>query len=154
MKNCLATSTKISKGNGVTETFRLANKLQLNPVEEKYKLLLDQEEDGQPAWFLTAKSYNFKLLKELWALAKEKGSPEEIKYNLLLARNEYGETALHMAAGGSVAVMEKMCFFKESQLNEDKLNNELLLAKDKYTYTDWKRAPEKSSLEELEILWS
>jgi hypothetical protein len=41
--------------------------------------------------------------------------------------------------------------FKESKLNEDKLNNELLLAKDKYTCTDWNRAAEKSSVEELEI---
>jgi hypothetical protein len=46
VKNCLATSTVISKGNSVTETFRLANELQLNPGEEKYKLFLDQEEDG------------------------------------------------------------------------------------------------------------
>jgi hypothetical protein len=49
VKNCLATGTKISKGNGVTETFRLVKKLQLNLGEVKYKLLLDQEEDAQPA---------------------------------------------------------------------------------------------------------
>jgi hypothetical protein len=28
---------------------------------------------------------NYKLLKELWALAKEKENPEEIKFRLLLA---------------------------------------------------------------------
>ena len=85
MKNCLATGIKISKGNGVTENFTLVKELQLNPGEEKYKLLLDQVEDGQPAWFLAAKSDNLKLLKELWILAKEKGNPEETKSRLLLA---------------------------------------------------------------------
>jgi uncharacterized protein YjfI (DUF2170 family) len=55
----------------------------------------------------------------------------------LLACNEYGETALHVAAEGSVVVLEKLqAFFKESQLNKGELNNEWLLAKDKYTYTD------------------
>jgi len=44
-------------------------------------------------------------------LAKEKGNPEEIKSNLLLAQNDYGETALHVAAEGSVAVLEKLWFF-------------------------------------------
>ena len=85
MKNCLVTGIKISKRYGVTETFRLMKELQLNPGEVKYKLLLDKEKDGQPAWFLEAKSDNLKLLNELWALAKEKGNPEEIKSKLLLA---------------------------------------------------------------------
>jgi len=42
-------------------------------------------EDGQPAWFLAAKSDNLKLLKKLWILDKEKGNPEEIKCRVLLA---------------------------------------------------------------------
>jgi hypothetical protein len=62
--------------------------LQLNPGEVKYKLLLHNEEDRQLAWFLAAKSENLKLLKELLALAKQKGNPEEIKSKLLLARND------------------------------------------------------------------
>jgi hypothetical protein len=49
----------------------LAKELRLNLDELKYKLLLDQEEDGQPAWFLAAKGDNLKLVKELSALAKE-----------------------------------------------------------------------------------
>ena len=49
----------------------MAKELQRNLGELKYKLLLDQEEDGQPAWFLAAKSDNLKLVKELSALAKE-----------------------------------------------------------------------------------
>ena len=56
-------------------------------------------------------------------MAKEKGNPEEIKSKLLLAWNEYGETALHVAAGGSVVVMEKLFFFKESQINDDEFKN-------------------------------
>jgi len=47
--------------------------------------VLDQVEDGQPAWFLAAKSDNLKLLKKLWILDKEKGNPEEIKCRVLLA---------------------------------------------------------------------
>jgi len=47
--------------------------------------MLDQDEDGQPARFLAAESDNLKLLKELWALPKEKGNPEEIRSKLLLA---------------------------------------------------------------------
>ena len=70
--------------------------------------MLDQEEDGQPARFLAAESDNLKLLKELWALAKEKGNPEEIKSKLLLAWNKYSETALHVAAEGNVVVLEKL----------------------------------------------
>jgi len=85
--------------------------VQLNPGEVKYNLLLDQEKDGQPAWFLAAKNENLKLLKALWALAKEKGNPEEIKSKLLLARNEYGKNALHVAAEGSVEVPEKVWVF-------------------------------------------
>jgi hypothetical protein len=86
MKNCLATGTKIWKDNGVTETFRLAKEVQLNPGEVRYKLLLDQLWDGQPARFLAAEIDNVKLLEELWVLVKGKGNPEEIKYNLLLAK--------------------------------------------------------------------
>jgi hypothetical protein len=57
---------------------------------------------------VAAKSDNFKLLRELWTLAKEKGNPKEIKSKLLLAQNEYGETVLHVAAEGSVEVLEKV----------------------------------------------
>ena len=95
--------------------------------------MLDQEWDRKPAWLLAAKSDNVKLLEELWVCVKEKGHPEEIKYNLLLAKNEYGETTLHMATEGSVVVPERLwAFFKEAQLNKDELKNKLLLAKDDY----------------------
>jgi hypothetical protein len=44
---------------------------------------------------------------------------------LLLAQNEYAETALHLAAEGNVAVLEKVwAYFKEAQLNEDDLTKE------------------------------
>lgn len=111
MKNFLATGTKIWKDNGVTENIRLAKELQLNPGEVRYKLLLDQEEDGQPAWLLATERGNVKILWELWVLVKEKGNPEEIKYNFLLTPNEYGETALHVAADGNMAVLEKLQAF-------------------------------------------
>jgi len=44
-------------------------------------------------------------------LVKEKVHSKEIKYNLSLAKNKYGETALHMAAEDSVAVLEKIWAF-------------------------------------------
>ena len=55
-------------------------------------------------------------------MAKEKGNPEEINSKLLLAQNKYIETAVHIAAEGSVAVLEKLRgLAKEAQLNEDEL---------------------------------
>ena len=44
-------------------------------------------------------------------MVKEKGNPEEMKSKLLLEQNEYGETALHVAAEGSVEVLEKAWAF-------------------------------------------
>ena len=152
MKTCLGTGTKLSKGNGVRETFILAKELQLNPSEVKYKLFLDQEGVGQTAWLLAAKSDKLKLLKELWALTKKEGNPEEIKYNLFLAQNEYGETALHVAAEGIVEVLEKLWAYFQRRPTKRRQVNELLLATDKHVYTDWNRAAEKGSLEALETL--
>jgi hypothetical protein len=50
----------------------LAKELQLNQGAVRYKLFLDQKENGQPARFLAAKRDNWKLLKELGALTKNK----------------------------------------------------------------------------------
>jgi len=78
------------------------------------------------------KSGNFKVLEELWVFAKGKTNPE-VKNNLLLAKNKYGQTALHVAAEGSVAILEELwAFAKEEQLNQDDLQNKLLLVKDMY----------------------
>jgi hypothetical protein len=44
------------------------------------------------------KSDNVKILWEIWLFVKEKGQPEELRYNLLPAQNKYGETALLVAA--------------------------------------------------------
>ena len=132
-----------------------AKDMQLNPGEIWNKLLLDQEEDERHAWFLAARCGNVKVLEEIWVLAKENGTPEEIKSKLLLAQNEYGQTALHLAAEGSVAVMEKVwAWAKEVQLNKDELNNKLLLAQDECGRTAWYRAAQTGSLATLEKLWS
>jgi len=64
-------------------------------------------------------------------LVKEKGHPEEIKYNLSLAKNKYGETALHMAAEDSVAVLEKIWAFflkKPSLTLRRRIKSHLLFA--------------------------
>jgi hypothetical protein len=59
-----------------------------------------------------------------------------------------------VAAEGSVSVVEKLKdFAKEVQLNDDKLKNQLLLAKDKFGNTVWHRAAEGGSLDTLEALW-
>ena len=73
--------------------------------------MLHQEEVGQPAWFLAAKSDNLKLLKEFWTFAKEKGNPEERKYNLLLSENKHGEMALHVTTERNVALLETLWAF-------------------------------------------
>ena len=87
-------------------------------------------------------------------MAKEKGNPEEIKSKLLLARNEYIETALHVATEGNVEVQEKIwVFFKQSQLNKNEVKNELLLAKTRIHTATGTEQQKKSSLEELEIFW-
>jgi hypothetical protein len=56
--------------------------------EVRYKLLLDQVWDGQPASLLAAEIDNVKLLEEIWVLVREKENPEEMKYNLLLAKKK------------------------------------------------------------------
>jgi len=117
-----------------------AKEMQLNPREVRNKLLLYQEEDGRNAWFLAAKSGNVNVLEELWFLAKEKGNLEEMKY-LLLSQNEFGQTALHLAAECGGSVLEKLWdFAKVAQLNQDELQNKLLLTKDKCGNTAWLRA--------------
>jgi DNA-binding phage protein len=95
--------------------------------------LLDQEDDGRPAWFLAAKGRNVKLLQDLWDSAREKGNSEETISKFLLAQNQDRETALHLAATGSVEAMKKLwAFGKEAQLKGDELYYKLLLTKDKY----------------------
>ena len=77
---------------------------------------------------------------------------KKIKSKSLLARNECGENALHVAAEERVAVLEKLwAFLKESQLKEYELKNKLSLAKNKYicTYTDWNQALEKNQFRRI-----
>jgi ankyrin repeat protein len=52
-------------------------------------------------------------------------------YGLLLAKDEEGETALHMAARGShVEILQNLCVWAEDvQLCPNYLKNKLLLAK-------------------------
>ena len=112
MENCLATDTKKWKGNGVKENFRLAKEVQLKPGEGIIYCQTKRRMHNLH-YYWQQKNYILKLLEKIWFLAKEKGNPEEINSKLLLARSKYGETALHIAAEGSVALLEK--------LNEDEL---------------------------------
>jgi len=52
-------------------------------------------------------------------------------YGLLLAKDEEGETALHVAANGSpVEILQNLCVWAEDvQLCPNELKNKLLLAK-------------------------
>ena len=70
----------------------------------------------------SSKKRHFEIIRGNLVLAKEKGNTEEINSKLLLAQNKYVETAVHIAAEGSVAVLEKLRgLAKEAQLNEDEL---------------------------------
>ena len=85
-------------------------------------------------------------------MTKEEGNPEEMKSKLLLTQNEYSETALHVAAEGNLAVLEKVWAYFQSNPTKRRRVNELLLATDRHGYTDWNRAAEKGSSEALETL--
>ena len=115
-----------------------AKEVQHNRDELRNKLLLDEEKVGRRTWFLVAYSGKVRLLQELWDLARRKGNTKEINSKILLARNEFGDSLLHMAvAGCSAMILEKMWVFaKEAQLNVYELKNKLLLAK---TYLDTPR---------------
>jgi ankyrin repeat protein len=98
-----------------------------------------------------------KLLQKLWGWAKEvELQPHELKSNLLLAKNKYGETVFHLAAGsGRVEALQMLwSWAKEVQLLSNELKNKLLLTKNNYGNTAFHLAAGNGRLEALQILWS
>jgi ankyrin repeat protein len=73
---------------------------------------------------------------------------------LLLAQNESGKTALHIAAQRNrVEILQKLWVWAEEvQQNTNDLKKKLLLAKDKYGYMAWHRAALRGRLEVFETL--
>jgi ankyrin repeat protein len=131
-----------------------AKEMQLNTDELRNEL--DQEEEGRTTWLAAAYRGNVRLLQELWDLARRKGNTKEIMSKLLLARNEDGETALHIAAAArsEVTLQKILAFAKETELNVESVKKKLLLAKDKSGDTAWHKATAEINLVALEILWS
>jgi hypothetical protein len=73
----------------------------------------------------------------------------------MLAQNERGETALHIAAlRNHVEILQKLWIWAKDQMNPNDLRKKLLLAKDKYGYTAWHRAAERGNLVASGLLWS
>jgi len=73
---------------------------------------------------------HIEVLEKLWDLAKEvELNPEELRNEVWLSKNMFGQTACHMAAGeGHVEVLEKLWnLAKEVQLNPEELRNEVWL---------------------------
>jgi ankyrin repeat protein len=75
---------------------------------------------------------------------------------LLLAQNEKGHTAMHLAARmNRVKILEKLWVWtEEAEVNAKELKKKLLLAKDNQGYRAWDRAAQFRSLEALETLRS
>jgi ankyrin repeat protein len=63
-------------------------------------LLLDKANDGQTLWHLSAKQRDIRALERLWMYTKElQLNSQELK-ELLLAKDDHGQTALYLAAQG------------------------------------------------------
>jgi hypothetical protein len=55
-----------------------------------------------------SKTRQFDIIKGNWGFDLRERKPDQIKSKFLLACTEYGDTVLHMAAEGSVTVLEKL----------------------------------------------
>jgi ankyrin repeat protein len=97
------------------------------------------------------------LIQKLCDWAKElQLKPEKLRSKVLLSKNDFGNTAWHLAAeGGQVAILKKLWkWAKELHLKPEELRYELLLSKIKNGYTAWHMAAEGGQVAILEKLWN
>jgi ankyrin repeat protein len=86
-------------------------------------------------------------------LAKEQLIPEEVNNRLLLAENEYGQTAWHLAAEiGNIQTLSKLWECAKELLTAGELKSTLLLAKDIRGNTACEVAEKTGKQKELDIL--
>jgi len=76
----------------------------------------------------------------LWVFAREaKLNPDEIKYSLLLSKDDNGNTLWHRAAERrSLHALETLrVWCKEAGIKTEKIKNKFLLARNKFGQTAW-----------------
>jgi len=90
---------------------------------------------------------NIDILHQLWELAKEVLTQEELNAKWLLAHNIWGRTAWCMAAVmGQLDILHNLWEWAKILLTPEELNNKLFLAKDEIGRTVWHMAVEKGQL--------
>jgi ankyrin repeat protein len=87
-------------------------------------LLLATESNGNTAWQCAAEWGKLDLLQNIWDLAKEILTREEIKNKLLLATDSEGYTAWQRAAFcGKLDVMQEIWDWAKDILKAEEINN-------------------------------
>jgi endo-1,4-beta-D-glucanase Y len=88
------------------------------------------------------------ILQKIWEWAKEILTKEEINNKLLLATDNKGRTAWHVAASwGKLGVLLKIWEWAKENLTTEEINNKLLLATDSKGRTAWNLAAENAKLD-------
>jgi len=124
-------------GKGSTAWQKAAKLLHLEMLKKSVGLGKNVE---VTVWNLAAVRNNEEVLKRLWVFAREvKLNPDEVKYSLLLSKDDDGNTLWHRAAErGSLQPLETLCVWaKEAGTNTVKIKNMSLLARNKLGATAW-----------------
>jgi len=91
---------------------------------------------------------------KLWDWTKEELTPQEIKNEVLLAKDEKERTVWHMAANtGNAELLENLWKWAGEKLTTEELNNKLFLAKDDMEQTAFHIAAEGGKTQALEKIW-
>jgi ankyrin repeat protein len=94
------------------------------------------------------------LLQKIWKWAKENLTKEEINNILLLATDNMGRTAWHVATEeGKLCVLQKIWGWAKENTTREEVNNKLLLATNDMGKTAWHVATKAGKLEILQKLW-
>ena len=91
---------------------------------------------------------------KLWEWSKEELTTEEVKNEVLLAKDYRKQTIWHMAAKNDKPVLlEKLWDWAKEKLTPEELNNKLLLAKDDVAQTAFHVAAEGGIIQVLQKIW-
>jgi len=93
-------------------------------------MLLRTDRAGWNAWHIAAYWGNMDAMWEIWKLAKERLTTEEVKNEMLLCTDHGGRNAWHIAGyGGNVDVMRVIWELAKERLTTEEIKNEMLLRK-------------------------
>jgi ankyrin repeat protein len=122
------------------------------------------DDNGYTAWQLAALSGKVEVLKEIWSLAKDNLTTEDIKNKLLLATNSERYTAWHLAAlSGKVDVLQEISNLAKEILTGEDIKNKLLLAtvseenilqSEGSGYTAWHLAARMGNVDVIKEIWN